>query len=163
MSDFVFIPPNTDGDAPDPAAPDVVAGDGFWPSIDIVQLRDAVRLETTIPPARLRDAVRIAMLDIAEELATWRAEQVALGFETLIEVPARISIDDQSDYVLRWARAVYSTVGADLGERLLSQSSTAAGHDRAEESLDQVGLHWRNVRWAVRQFLGRPRIIAELM
>ncbi len=164
MSGFVIVPPNTDAAPPvAPPAADVVHGNDFWPGINISDVRDAVRLDTTIPAARLRDAVRNAMLDIALDLRTWRLEQQAAGYATLADVPARDQVDGISDYILRWTRAVYSVVGADLGERLLSQSATAAGVDRAQAMGEDVSIHQRNVTYAVRDFLGQPRIIAEVI
>lgn len=164
MSGFVFRPPNADATPPaDPPSADVVQCDGWWPDINITELRDAVRLDTNIPPARLRDAVRQAMLDIAAELNDWRLEREAAGADNLTDVPARIMVDGQSDYVLRWARTIYSCVGADLGERLIGQGATAAGVDRAEALANEVDPHLRNVRHAVRDFLGRPRIVASLV
>lgn len=164
MSGFSFPPPNTDNTPPaDPPAADVVRGDGFWPDVNITDVRDAVRLDTTIPAARLRDAVRIAMLDIAEALAVWRAGQEQAGHTRLIDVPSRIEIDGRSDYALRWNRAVYSVVGADLGERLLSQSANAAGTERALAMSSEVDIHQRNVIHAVRLFLGKPRIRARMI
>lgn len=164
MSGFVIVPPNTDAAPPvAPPAADVVHGNDFWPGINISDVRDAVRLDTTIPAARLRDAVGNAMLDIAVELRTWRRQQQAAGYATLADVPSRDEIDGVSDYVRRWTRAVYAVVGADLGERLLSQSATAAGVDRAQAMGEDVNIHQRNVTYAVRDFLGQPRIIAEVI
>lgn len=163
MSGFVFPPQNTDAEAPPAEAPDLVKGDGFWPDINITDVRDVVRLDTTITPARLRDAVRQAMLDIAAALADWRASQESAGASTLSDVPSRMKVDGVSDYVLRWSRAVYSVAGADLGERLASQSATAAGVDRAQALGQDVLVHQRNVSFAVRDFLGRPRIRARMI
>jgi len=163
VSGFVFPPQNTDADAPPAEAAGLVKGDGFWPDININDVRDVVRLDTTITPARLRDAVRQAMLDIAAALANWRASQEAAGASTLSDVPSRMKVDGVSDYVLRWSRAVYSVVGADLGERLASQSATAAGVDRAQALGQDVLVHQRNVSFAVRDFLGRPRIRARMI
>nr|WP_315025279.1 head completion/stabilization protein [Brevundimonas diminuta] len=163
MSGFVFTPQNADADVPPVEAPDLVKGDGFWPDINITDVRDVVRLDTTITPARLRDAVRQAMLDIAAALADWRAGQEAAGINTLSDVPSRMKVDGVSDYVLRWSRAVYSVVGADLGERLVSQTASTAGVDRAQALGQDVLVHQRNVSFAVRDFLGRPRIRARMI
>ena len=70
-------------------------------------------------------------------------------------------VDDLSDYQVRWIQAVHAVVAADLGDRQLGQSARAAGLERAEELAADVDHHRRNVTFAVRDFLGRPRIIAE--
>ncbi|MBD3832881.1 MAG: head completion/stabilization protein [Brevundimonas sp.] len=154
--------PSLEPTPPASAAEGVVAADGWWPDVDLAQLRDIVRLnQTKIPIARLTEAVQVAILDIAEELSTWRAEHGA-GLPGLAAVPGMM-VGGESSYVIRWRRAIAACVAADLGERLLGQSSTAAGHDRAAELLPEADLHRRNVVHAVRLFLGQPRIIAELI
>lgn len=161
MNDFSFTPPNTDADLPAaPPGADWVACDGWWPGVNITEVRQAVDINNSVTAERLRDAVRQAMADIALELAPWRALQTATKLE---QVAGRIQIDGQSDYVLRWRRAVYSVVAADLGERGLGQGLTKAGADRAEALQAEVSSHHRNVSNAVRDFLGKPRIRARLI
>ena len=152
-----------DNTTPAPGAPagaDLVVGDGWWPDVSLAAVRDAVRVPSG-EDARLRDAVREAMLEIAGELAAWRREQEAAGHKNLTEVPGRMKVDGQSDYALRWFRAVYSVVAADLSERALAPQLTGAGADRAEILRADVDVHRRNVSFAVRDFLGVSRIIAE--
>lgn len=163
MSGITFNPPNTDGQAPAaPPAADVVTFDGWWPDMNITAVRQAVRIDTSVSPERLRDAVRHAMLDIAKELRAWRAEQVAAGRTSLADVPGGLEVDGESELVMRFNRAVYSVVGGDVGERQLGQGLTQAGADRAQQLAADVDVHVRNVRWAVRDFLGLPRIRARL-
>lgn len=163
MSGFDFNPPNTDGEPVPPPAGDVVQCDAFWPAINLAAVREANRLGTTVTAARLRDAVQIAMVDVTRELDAWRIEQEAKGHETLTHVPARRTIAGESDYLVLWRRAIHAVVGADLGERQLGQSASPAGLDRAEQNAQDIDVHQRNVRFAVRDFLGRPRIIAEAL
>lgn len=153
--------PGLDPVPPAPAPEGKVIADGWWPDIDLAYLRDTARLnQTKIPAARLREAVQCAILDITDELADWRKDHTR--YANLAAVPA-MQVDGQSALVVRWIRAVNACVAADLGERLLGQSSTAAGHDRAVEQLSEADLHRRNVVFAVRQFLGRTRVVAELI
>lgn len=164
MSGITFNPPNTDQDPPPAPIPaDVVAFDGWWPSVNITAVRAAERIDTNVSAERLRDAVRLAMLDVAGELATWRREQEAAGHTSLAAVPGRLMIEGLSDYQVRWLRAVASVAAGDVGERLIGANLTRAGADRAEQLSADVGVHYRNVRWAVRDFLGKPRIRAELV
>nr|WP_316629678.1 head completion/stabilization protein [uncultured Brevundimonas sp.] len=154
-------PPGSDDQAPPsyPAAAEI-ACDGWWPSVNLLAVRDAVRVPSG-ETERLRDAVRQAMLDIAHELAAWRASQEAAGYTRLADVPGRMRVDGKSDYELRWFRAVYSVVAADVGERALGPQLSGAGAERAEALRADVNGHLRNVSYAVRDFLGRPRIVAE--
>ncbi|NBW10496.1 MAG: hypothetical protein EBR82_20950 [Caulobacteraceae bacterium] len=160
MTGFVSLPPNVDAQPPEARPPEVVANDGFWPDVDLVQLRDAVRLDTTISTDRLKDAVVNAMLELARTFADWRSLTSAANLEA---VPARTEIGGVSDYVIHYTRALYSLVGADLGERLLGQSATAAGVDRRDELSAEVDQHRRNARWAQNDFLGLGRATVELL
>jgi hypothetical protein len=162
VTGFVSLPPNTDAQPPEALPPEVVANDGFWPDVDLVQLRDAVRLDTTIATARLKDAVVNAMLELARALQPWR-DVNGIGRDNLEAVPARHEIGGTSDFVILYTRALYSLVGADLGERLLSQSATALGDDRRASLEAEVDQHRRNARWAQNDFLGISRATVELL
>ena len=164
MSGISFNPPVTDNQQPAfPPAADDVALDDFWPALNITAIREAIRLDAAITAARLREATRIAMLEVARELAGWRTEKSAAGYASLQAVPARQIIGGQSDYVALWNRAVYSAVGADLGERQIGGGLSTAGAERAEQLMADVEIHRRNQIFAVRDFLGRSRVIAEAL
>lgn len=141
----------------------LIQGNGFWPALDLDQLRQSIRIDQTVTTPRLRDLARTAMLDIMDELDDWRAEKVAAGYARLEDVPGRRTVDGLTDYQIRWIKAVHAVVAADLGDSQLAQSARAAGMERAEELSADVDRHRRNVTYAVRDFLGRPRIIAEVI
>lgn len=154
--------PTTSIPAPDAAAaPATIVCGPFWPDLDLLVLRAAIRIDQVVTEDRLRDVARNAVLDIMDELEAWRVEQVAAGYAALTDVPGRHQVDDLSDYQVRWTRAVHSVVAADLADRQLGQSARSAGMDRVEELSADIDIHRRNVTYAVRDFLGRPRIIAE--
>lgn len=161
-SGFVSLPPAQDADPPASPAPDVVAGDGWWPDIDLSALREAARLDTTVPPARLREAAALAMIEVGSQLAAWRAPLELAGAANLQAVPAP-QVDGRSQLVLLYSRAVYSTVAADLAERLRDANATAAGLDRAQELLCPADDHRRNARWAVADIQGLRRATVELI
>ncbi|WP_406851498.1 head completion/stabilization protein [Brevundimonas sp. BH3] len=135
----------------------------FWPDIDLDHLRKSLRVDQTVTIERLRDVARNAVLDIMAELNDWRHDQTRAGHTTLADVPARQQVDNTSDYVIRWTRAVHSVIAADLADRQLGQSARSAGMERVEELSADIDVHRRNVTYAVRDFLGRPRIIAEVI
>ncbi|MBB4797595.1 hypothetical protein HNP32_001319 [Brevundimonas bullata] len=143
------------------AAPAVMACGPFWPELDLGLLQKSIRVDQVVTAERLREVARSAVLDIMDELDIWRRDQVAAGFSTLADVPGRHQVDEQSDYQVRWMRAVQSVVAADLADRQLGQSARLAGMDRVEELAADIDVHRRNVTYAVRDFLGRSRVIAE--
>lgn len=143
------------------AAPAPINCGPFWPDLDLVALRAAIRVDQVVTEERLRGVAANAVLDIMDELDAWRLEQVAAGFTSLKDVPGRHKVDGRSDYEIRWDKAVLSVVAADLADRQLGQSARASGMDRVEELASDVDVHRQNVTYAVRDFLGRPRVIAE--
>lgn len=133
----------------------------FWPALDLTTLRAGIRVDQVVTEERLLEVARNAVLDIMVELEAWRAQQVGAGHATLADVPGRHKVDGFSDFQIRWLRAVHSVVAGDLADRQLGQSARSAGMERVEELAADIEVHRRNVTYAVRDFLGRPRIIAE--
>lgn len=163
MTGIFFTPPNTDAVPPaDPPSADVVGAGGWWPDINITDVRDAVKLDTTVSPAKIRDSIRNAILEVSRELDAWRIAQEAAGHLTLAAVPGR-QVDGISEFVLRWNRAINSVVGADLGERLVGTNVTSAGLERVDALRTDIDIYQRNVRHAVRDFLNLPRIRARMI
>ena len=156
-----FSPTSTIAPPASDAPAETIKGDAFWPDLELGRLRGAIRVDQTVTPMRLREVARGAMLDIMDELEDWRVEQQAAGYASLADVPGRRRVDDMTDYQVRWFQAVHAVIAADLDDGYLGQSARASGMERAEELAAGVDRHRRNVTYAVRDFLGRPRIIAE--
>ncbi|GIX38030.1 MAG: phage head completion/stabilization protein [Silanimonas sp.] len=149
---------------PTPAAPaePIVSNDGWFPDIEPARLRDAVRLDASITPERLRQAIFYAMADVNRELYDWQLRQMEAGYERLEEVPSG-TLDGISRLVLLYRRAIYSTVKADLTERYRDIDTTAAGHRRADDLTPSIDEQRRNARWAIRDILGRTHTTVELI
>lgn len=147
--------------APAPAAPVIDAG-GWYPDIDLADLRQVVSTDGTVTNERLTECVVIALNSVMDELDCWQKQQVALERASLGEVPAR-TINGESSLVLLFKRAVYATVKAEMVERYRDFDSTDAGQRRAEQMDLTVDDYRRNARYAIRDILGRARITAELL
>lgn len=162
MSGFVSLPPSIDCEEPDPARPEVVQSDGWWPDIDITALRDVERIDTNTTPERLKEAIVNAMIALAQDLASWRSCQEEAGFERLFDVAAP-KFNGRSRFVTLYERAIGATVKADLYERSRDIGATAAGHDREEELMSATGELRRTARYAIRMIKGQPGLTAELL
>jgi len=160
MSAFISLPPA--GPNAPPATADSVEFDGFYPALSLAAARAAMRIPTDITDARLRDALAAAMLEIADDLAAWRATQDAAGFATLADCSAAM-IAGEKRLVLLWRRAVHHLAAADLTEIQRGPDSTPAGSDRAAQLDTAAADHRRNSRWAVRDMLGIPHTTIELI
>lgn len=163
MSGFVSVP------APSIACPRstdctlLVAADGFFPDIDLHDLRDAMRIGTAVTEARLREAVIAAMTTAMRELAEWRTAQVLDGYDRADAIPGMPDIDGGNWYGHRWRRTIFNYACAELAETHRDVSATGDGSDRAEARALSADDYRRDGLHAVRDILAVPRIHAELI
>lgn len=134
----------------------------FWPSVDPLTARQAMRLDGTVTPQRLRAALVEAIASVNDKLSDWRRAQQAAGFMSLASVPAE-EVDGVSVLVQRWYRAVQCDAAANLAERYRSFDSTAAGHKQADEMDTTVDDLRRDARWAISDIRGVTRNVTELI
>jgi hypothetical protein len=159
-SAFISLPPA--GDTAPAAVDDAVDFDGFYPALSLAAARAAMRIPTDITDARLCDALAAAMLEIADDLAAWRAVQDAAGFAVLADCSDRM-VAGEKRLVMLWRRAVHQLAMADLAEIQRGPDSTPAGMDRAGPLDITAADYRRNSRWAVRDMLGIPHTTIELI
>jgi len=136
--------------------------DPFWPSIDLEQLRATLRIDNSVTPARLETAVIAAAINLNRELRLWKAKQQAAGYTTLADVPDD-KINDVSIHAHLYRRAIEAGTGAEVCERYRDYSATNTGSDKAEETTPTIDDYRRDLRWAVRDFLGISRTTVELI
>ena len=136
--------------------------DPFWPSIDLDNLRATLRIDASVTPARLETAVIAAAINLNRELSDWRAVQQAAGYATLADVPGD-RIKDVSVKAHLYRRAIEAGTGAEVCERHRDYSATNTGSDKADALTPNIDDYRRDLRWAVRDFLGRTRTTVELI
>ena len=136
--------------------------DPFWPSIDLDNLRATLRIDSSVTPARLETAVIAAAINLNRELSDWRAIQQAAGYTTLDSVPGD-RIKDISVKAHLYRRAIEAGTGAEVCERYRDYSATNTGNTTAEETAPTIDDYRRDLRWAVRDFLGKNRTTVELI
>jgi hypothetical protein len=156
MSFIATAPSST----PAPAS-SIVTNDGFFPDVDLDQLREQMRLDGTATHARLLGATVLAMVSVNGELEAWKATKVAAGVTSLADTLPKIG--GTSVYVNLYLSAVYRTAKADLTERYRDFDTTKDGQDKAEQLDATIGDDRRHARWAIRDILGIPRTTVELI
>lgn len=134
----------------------------FWPEIDPAKMRVAYKIDSTVTPERLRDALIEAIATVNTQLTNWREIQIATGHTTLEEVPAE-EIDDTSINVHRYRRAVACLAKASLIERYRDFDTTAAGTKKADQLETPIDDLRRDARWAISDILGVGRTVVELI
>ena len=136
--------------------------DPFWPSIDLDALRGTLRIDASVTPARLETATITAAINLNRELKEWRTLQQAAGYSELTDVPAE-HVQNVSVLVHLYRRAIEAGTGAEVCERYRDYSATNTGANKAEELNPNIDDYRRDLRWAIRDFLGRSRTTVELI
>lgn len=157
MSGFIATAPAT----PVPGA-NVVLNDGWFPNLTLSEIRDSVRLDGTVTDPRLRDAARYAISIVNRQLAPLRLLGLAASAENLAAMePA--TIDGQNRLDMLYRRAVVCTLKADLIERYRDYDTTDSGMRRADDLSASIDEQRRNANWAIRDMLGQPHTVVELI
>lgn len=139
-----------------------INSDPFWPSIDLDSLRETLRIDSSVTPARLETAVVAAIISVNRDLAKWRVANLAAGFATLADVPGN-EVLSKSERQHLYVRAVECAAGAEVCERYRGYDSTASGSKNADENMPMIDDYRRDQRWAIRDFLGKSRTTVELL
>ena len=134
----------------------------FYPDIDPALCRDVMRIDSSVTPARLAEALTAAILDVDDDLRAWREQQEENGHSTLADVPAP-TINGESRKLSHFKRAVFCLAKAEVTERYRDFDNTLDATQRAE-ALDQtIDQYRRMARLAVRQILEAPATNIELI
>lgn len=136
--------------------------DPFWPSIDLDDVRGTLRIDSSVTPIRLETATIAAAISVNREFAEWRGTKQAEGYVTLADVPAE-KVNELSQLVHLYQRAIYAATGAEISERYRSYDSTNSGNQNADDLTPSIDELRRDQRWAVRDFLGLGRTTVELI
>lgn len=148
---------------PDASASDItVKNSDFWPDINLATLRSTVRLDGTVTDERLTHALVSAIISVNRDLKDWKHSQIQRGHTSLKDIPAE-TINEQSELVSLYLRAVYCLSRANLLERYADYDSSAKGLTKAEEQNDSITDLYRDARFAVRDILGINRVTVELI
>jgi hypothetical protein len=139
-----------------------INSDPFWPSIDLDSLRETLRIDSSVTPARLETAVVAAIISVNRDLAKWRTANLAAGFTTLADVPGN-EVLGASERLHLYVRAVECAAGAEVCERYRGYDSTGSGSKNADENAPTIDDYRRDQRWAIRDFLGKSRTTVELL
>lgn len=159
MSGFVATPPIS---LSTPSADDALRNDGWFPDLSIAEIRDITRLDGTVTDDRLRDAGRYAIAEINRQLRAFKATHAAAGKAKLEDVDAG-EIDGENRLAMLYRRAVICLMKAELVERYRDFDSTDSGLRRVLDLDPAVGEQRRNASWAVRDILGLPHTVVELI
>lgn len=152
---FIAVPPAAAAEAP-------IDCGTFLPPVDPAAARQRMRLDGTVTPERLREALVEAASAVADALDDWAEAKALEGYATLAAVPAR-QIDGASAHVHRYHRAVRSIAAASLIERMRNYDTTNDGHLEADKLTPTIDELRRDAHWAINDILGIQRTTVELI
>lgn len=160
MSSFIATADTNTGTEPVSGA--TIENDGWFPDIELTELREETRLDGTVTDTRLRAAALDAMASCNDELGPWKARKLAAGYTRLADVPAP-KLGNHSTHVIRYRRAVFNLVRADLTEQYRGYDSTKSGGQEAEALENTIDEARRNVRIALADIRGIRRTTVDLI
>lgn len=145
---------------------ETLTSSAFWPAIKTSDFRESMRVDGTVTPQRLINALKNAIIETNRELFQWQQQENHLGFYTLASVPAdRIHEGDthESELVYLYRRAIFCSAKANLTERYRDIDTTPSGSKKAD-ALDPTieDLH-RDAVWAIQRIKGTTHNIVELI
>jgi hypothetical protein len=144
-----------------PSEADIDCG-GFFPPISPAAAREAMRIDGSVSPTRLRKELSFSALSVMNETLQWALDKINAGANSLADLPGP-EIDGQRAAVHYWFRAVYSLTSASLTEYLRDYDSTNDGHQQADKLAATIDEHRRDARWAISGLLGIGRSTVELI
>ncbi len=139
-----------------------VANDGWWPDIDLAELRQTTRLDGTVPEPRLCAMAVDAVLDVNTQLAAWQGIQRDAGIENSTDITGP-GIGGKPAAVQHYMSAVRSLVQAAAAEAYRDFDTTAAGDKKADALAPNIDAFRRNAAWAIRAIQGKSHACVELI
>lgn len=158
MSAFVATAPT----ATPGSTADSIGNDGWFPDLQLSDVRAIVRLDGTVTDDRLRDAIRFAMLHVNDQLEGLSSREKSNGATSFVAGSNR-TLDGKNRRGLLYLRAVACWAKADLLERYRSLDTTDSGMRRAEDMSQGIDEQRRNTSWALRDIQNLPRTVVELI
>lgn len=160
-SGFIATPSlPTSGEAPKPEG--ILENDGFFPDLDPGQIRAVMRLDGTVTAARLREALKSAVLETNDALAEWKADRMQEGHARLADVPAP-RLGGESRFEILYRKAVAASTTALLVERYRGYEASEESRRKDEDRRPNIDELRRDRHHALADFLGRPRCTVDLI
>lgn len=158
----------TTANPPPQLAEPAISNQPFWPDITPAHLRAERRLDGTVTPERLAQAIEAAMWAVNGELRAWQQVQELAGYYSLDEVPApEAKASGESLKVKQYRRAVYYHVQAQLAEAYRDMDTLPSGMGKEQRVLSALEIRVdgfaRELRWAIADLQDKPRTIVELL
>ena len=138
-----------------PASPlgSSVAADGWFPAVDISNIRDTLRIgEGVVTGPRMYAAAEGAILTALQALSEWRSIHAAAGIDNLDDLD-NMTVGGRLRTVILWERIIRYYTAADLADDYRDISATNDGVTRGEEENITADEYRRKAHNAVSDLL----------
>lgn len=143
-----------------PVADETVITPAFMPNISVKDFSEAVKLDGTVTPARMKYALTDASLSVCRELKSWVATVINdYGVLTLAEY----DLLDDTDKSFSFKKAVYNTAKAKLTEHYRDYDTGKDATARSQELAPQIDTCYRDARNAIADIKDEPHSTIELI
>ena len=122
----------------------------FFPDLSTKEFADASRLDGSVTPERMKQALLFAMAKVNRELDSLRFPQVLPIFRSLSEYDDRL----QTNNVFLYKTAIWNEARAKLTEHYRDFDSTSDSTKRGDLLTPQIDAYRRDVRHAINLILG---------
>lgn len=134
-----------------------IANDGFFTNLNLKEFTTMFAIPSTIENELLTAKLLLAMDDVNQKLGGFKSENVALGFNTLLDVPSD-QLGGESAKVMQYKQAVYSAAKAALINTSVSLARKAEAENSAATAADLANDYKRMSTNAIARISGRGAI-----
>ncbi|WP_373746207.1 head completion/stabilization protein [Neisseria dentiae] len=136
----------------------------FWPSVDLAELRDVMRIDNNVSSSRLYHTALESAAHVNAQLKGWRMAAQQRGMDKLEDAADEADkINGQAPQVAHYRRAVYCYAKALMLEKWADADATGKSGERADAKQAQADDYRREAHFAVAAIMGRRRCDAELI
>ena len=141
-----------------------VENDGFFPDISVGYIQEMYRVPAEFESGLVRNQIQLSIAWANSQLVSWKAEQVAAGYETLKDITTGL-IGGDTIKELHYRHAVCCHAKAQLLPQYESmvRSKSASRAADVEDVETQADKFMQNARIALAALQGKSTICAEAM
>ncbi len=146
--------------AVNPVSDDVVTTPPFMPNLSVRVFSEAMKLDGTVTPARMKYALTDAANDVCRELKGWTANALhEHGVLTLAEY----DLAQDTDKCFSFKKAVYNFAKAKLTEHYRDYDTGRDATSRSKELTPTIDSCYCNARNAIADIKDEPHSTIELI
>ncbi len=134
----------------------------FYPAIERLTFYKVYRIPADIPVDTVDVYLIQAIIRVKRALADWMAEQVALEYNSLAEVPQE-TVDGVGELSLLWERAVFCEAKAEILKETETVERRAAAENAAKSGEETEDKYREFAQDAIRTIVGMGRVSIELI